>query len=139
VDGVRRNGGTFVKAEVNDVEIGANGPVALHTSQGRLPVDRLVLAGGAWSSPLARKLGAKVPLETQRGYHVTFPQPAIEVSRTVMWNKRSVFVNPMSCGLRIAGTVELAGLKAPPNYARADRLAEIAVEMFPELNTAEKS
>ena len=32
------------------------------------------------------------------------------------------FVTPMEDGLRIAGTVELAGLDAPPNYARADPL-----------------
>lgn len=138
-DKVVRNGGKIVRAEVKDVEIGANGPVALATSQGRLPVDRLVLAAGAWSGSLARKLGAKVPLETQRGYHVTYADPQIDVRRTVMWNKRSVFVNPMACGLRIAGTVELAGLKAAPNFARADRLGEIAIEMFPELNTKERS
>jgi len=136
---IERNGGKIVKAEVHDVELGPNGPVALQTSQGRLPVDRLVLAAGAWSTPLAKKLGAKVPLETQRGYHVTFAKPNIDVRRTVMWNKRSVFINPMDCGLRIAGTVELAGLKAKPNYARADKLAGIAVEMFPELNTQEQS
>lgn len=138
-DRVVKNGGVFIKAEAKDVEIGPEGPVALHTTQGRLPLDRLVLAAGAWSGPLARKLGAKVPLETQRGYHVTFADPQIDVRRTVMWNKRSVFINPMDCGLRIAGTVELAGLKAPPNYARADRLGEIAVEMFPELNITEQS
>ncbi len=136
---VRANGGTIIQAEVSDVEIGPAGPVALQTSGGRLPVDRLVLAAGAWSGPLARKLGSKVPLETQRGYHVTFSEPGIDVHRTVMWNKRSVFINPMACGLRIAGTVELAGLSAPPNYARADRLGEIAVEMFPDLKTAQQS
>ncbi len=138
-DEIRKNGGRFLKAEVKDVTLGAEGPVALETTKGQIPVDRLVLAAGAWSSPLARKLGAKVPLETQRGYHVTFPQPGIGVNRTVMWNKRSVFVNPMDCGLRIAGTVELAGLKAAPNYARADKLTEIALEMFPELDTTEQS
>lgn len=138
-DQVRANGGTILQAEVLDVEIGPEGPVALQTTQGRVPVDRLVLAAGAWSGKLARKLGSKVPLETQRGYHVTYAQPDIEVHRTVMWNTRSVFVNPMDCGLRIAGTVELAGLSAAPNYARADRLNEIAQELFPDLNTATKS
>lgn len=133
---VRGKGGTILRAEVRDVEIGPEGPAALITSAGRLAVDRLVLAAGAWSAPLARKLGARLPLETQRGYHVTFADPQIEVRRTVMWNKRSVFVNPMDCGLRIAGTVELAGLSAAPNMARADKLARIAREMFPDLDTA---
>lgn len=136
---VLANGGKFVRAEVKDIEMGPDGPAALVTDQGRKPLDRLVLAAGAWSAGLARKLGAVVPLETQRGYHVTFPQAGIEVSRTVMWNKRSVFVNPMRPGLRIAGTVELAGLKAKPNYARADRLADIAGELFPDLDRSNPS
>lgn len=136
---VRANGGRIVRADVTDVEIEGDAPKALVTSQGRMPVDRLVLAAGAWSGNLARRLGTSVPLETQRGYHVTFADPGIDVRRTVMWNRRSVFVNPMTPGLRIAGTVELAGLKAEPNYARADRLAEIAAEMFPELNTQQAS
>jgi D-amino-acid dehydrogenase len=138
-DQVERGGGKILKAEVTNVEIGPNGPAALNTTQGTIPVDKLVLAAGAWSSPLARKLGASVPLETQRGYHVTFSDPQIDVRRTVMWNKRSVFVNPMDCGLRIAGTVELAGLEAAPNYARADKLAGIATEMFPDLNAKDQS
>ena len=138
-EGVRARGGTFIRSEVHDVEIGPEGPVALRTTDGRLPLDRLVLAAGAWSSPLARKLGARVPLETQRGYHVTFADPRVEVHRTVMWNRRSVFVNPMDCGLRIAGTVELAGLKAAPNHARSDKLARIALDMFPDLHAGAQS
>ncbi|MCC6007244.1 MAG: FAD-dependent oxidoreductase [Rhodobacteraceae bacterium] len=134
-DRVRAGGGSVIRADVRDVEIGPDGPRALLTDTGRLSVERLVLAAGAWSAPLARKLGAKVPLETQRGYHVTFADPGIDVRRTVMWNTRSVFVNPMDCGLRIAGTVELAGLSAPPDHARSDKLARIAVEMFPDLDT----
>ena len=136
---VRENGGEIIEAEVRDVEIGPDGPTALITSAGRRTVDKLVLAAGAWSGKLAKKLSASAPLETQRGYHVTFADPQIDVRRTVMWNKRSVFVNPMQPGLRIAGTVELAGLNAAPNYARADRLMEIARQMFPDLNTASPS
>lgn len=138
-DAIRARGGRFLRAEVRDVEMGAEGPRALITSTGRLPVERLVLAAGAWSAPLARKLGARVPLETQRGYHVTFAEPGIDVRRTVMWNRRSVFVNPMACGLRIAGTVELAGLEAAPNHARSDNLARIARDMFPDLDAAQQS
>jgi len=136
---VQANGGTFLRAEVRDARVGANGPQALITDQGEQKLDRLVIAAGAWSAKLTAKLGARIPLETQRGYHVTFADPGIEVNRTVMWNRRSVFVNPMTPGLRIAGTVELAGLNAKSNFARADRLAEIAGDMFPDLNRSQPS
>jgi D-amino-acid dehydrogenase len=138
-DRFERQGGRIVRAEVRDVEIGDEGPRALVTDVGNLAIDTLVLAAGAWSGPLARKLGAKVPLETQRGYHVTFADPGVEVNRTIMWTKRSVFVNPMTPGLRVAGTVEFAGLAAKPNFARADRLAEIAGDMFPDLDRSRPS
>ncbi|MEQ8346759.1 MAG: FAD-dependent oxidoreductase [Sneathiellaceae bacterium] len=133
------DGGEILQAEVRDLEIGPDGPVALLTDSGRRPVDGLVIAAGAWSRRLARRLGHDVPLETQRGYHVTLAEPGVTVNRTVMWNRRSVFANPMIPGLRVAGTVELAGLDAAPNYARAEKLAAIGAEMFPGVNTASPS
>lgn len=134
VNSVLAAGGSLVQAEVSDIAFGEDGPKALVTTHGSLPVDGLVLATGAWSRRLSGRLGVRVPLETQRGYHVTFAEPGVEVSRTVMWNRRSVFVNPMRPGLRVAGTVELAGLDAVPNHDRADRLGDIAAEMFPDLD-----
>jgi D-amino-acid dehydrogenase len=56
-----------------------------------------------------------------------------------MWNRRSVFTNPMSMGFRLAGTVEFAGLKAGPRYIRAEKLERIGREMFPRLNTDQPS
>lgn len=138
-DQIRANGGEILQAEVHDLKIGLDGPRSLVTNAGERQVDGLVIAAGAWSAGLMRKLGISVPLETQRGYHITFADPNVPVGRTVMWNKRSVFANPMTPGLRIAGTVELAGLKAPPNYDRADRLGEIGAELFPDLNTSRPS
>lgn len=102
-----------------------------------LAVDGVVVAAGAWSAPLARALGARVPLETQRGYHVTVRSSNLRLSRTVMALEDNVMVNPMAMGLRVAGTVEFAGLKAPPRYARADALLEKARELFPHLDTRE--
>jgi D-amino-acid dehydrogenase len=41
---------------------------------------------------------------------------------------------PMEQGLRLAGTVELAGLTAPPNWQRAQRLIEGARMVLPGLD-----
>src|SRR5690606_22609117 len=129
-DKIRQGGGEIVEAEVKDIEIGPEGPTALITSSGRRTLDKLVLAAGAWSGRLAKKLGAKAPPATRRGYHVTFADAQIDVRGTVMWDERRVFVNPMEPGLLFAGTVEPSGLDAAPNFARADRLMEIAKQMF---------
>jgi D-amino-acid dehydrogenase len=55
------------------------------------------------------------------------------VSRTVVLTDRKVFITPMEGGLRVGGTVEIAGLRAPPDPARADVLDRIAREAFPQL------
>ena len=37
----------------------------------------MVLAAGAHSKPLAAQLGSRVPLETERGYHVVLAAPSV--------------------------------------------------------------
>lgn len=102
-----------------------------------LAVDGVVIAAGAWSGTLARQLGSKVPLETQRGYHVTIKSPNVTLKRNVMAVEQNIMVNPMSMGLRLAGTVELAGLKAAPNYQRAQSLLARGHDIFPKLNSGD--
>ncbi len=101
--------------------------------------DGVVVAGGAWSRTLAAQLGANIPLETQRGYHVTVRSNNLALRHTVMAVEHNMMVNPMRMGLRLAGSVEFAGLKAPPNYARADALLDRGREMFPHLDTSDTS
>ncbi len=98
--------------------------------------DGVVIAGGAWSAQLTRALGLRVPLETQRGYHVTVNSNNLALRHTVMAVEHNMMVNPMAKGLRLAGSVEFAGLKAPPNYQRADVLLQRSRDMFPHLDTS---
>ncbi|TDR90398.1 NAD(P)/FAD-dependent oxidoreductase [Enterovirga rhinocerotis] len=102
-----------------------------------LDCDGVVVASGAWSGPIAEALDLRVPLETQRGYHVTVRSNNLSVTHPITAPERSIFASPMRMGLRLAGTVEFAGLDAPPNWARADALLTIGREMFPHLDTSE--
>jgi D-amino-acid dehydrogenase len=101
----------------------------------RIDCDGVVVAAGAWSAPLVRALGLRVPLETQRGYHVTVQSSNLALRHTVMAPEYNLMVNPMAMGLRLAGSVEFAGLAPPPNYRRADVLLAKGREMFPHLDT----
>jgi D-amino-acid dehydrogenase len=138
-ESVRRNGGSIVPQRVLEFEMDGNKPRALVTAGGRHPVDAVVVAAGAWSHQLARMLGHKVPLETQRGYHVTVATPNIIPRTTVMWAEKKFLATPMEMGLRFAGTVELAGLDAPPDYKRADTLLRFGKMMFPGLEGGDVS
>ena len=102
----------------------------------RVDCDGVVVAAGAWSRPLAAQLGTRVPLETQRGYHVTVQSNNLQLRHTVMAPEYNLMVNPMAMGLRLAGSVEFAGLAPPPNYRRADVLLAKGREMFPHLDSS---
>src|SRR5207244_2512233 len=100
---------------------------------GTVETDAVVIAAGAHSNELSSQLGSKVPLETERGYHVMLESPSITPRIPVMAGEGKYFATPMEGGLRIAGTVELAGLDAPPKFARADALLAGAKRLLPEL------
>jgi D-amino-acid dehydrogenase len=105
----------------------------VRTEAGTHAVDAVVVAAGAWSAELARQLGHRVPLDTERGYHVMLPDPGVMPRLPIYSGDHSFAVTPLAHGLRFAGTVELGGLDAPPNYARADVLLERGRRMFPGL------
>lgn len=92
---------------------------------------RVILATGAWSKTLAAQLGYRVPLDTERGYHLMLPTPGCELNRPLVSFERSFVMTPMEEGLRLAGTVELGGLQAKPNYERADILYDHARALLP--------
>lgn len=96
--------------------------------------DRVIVAAGAWSRQLLSPLGVDLSLESQRGYHLQFEGGQGVVSRTVILADRKVFVTPMEEGLRFGGTVEIAGLKAPPDARRTAVLARIVRETFAGLD-----
>ncbi len=136
-----RDGAAHVRQPVAGFEFAGRGAGravrALRLGNGEsLEVDGVVVAAGAWSAPLARQLGARVPLETQRGYHVTVQSSNLGLQHTVMAIEDNLMVNPMAMGLRLAGSVEFAGLAAPPAYERADVLLHKGRQLFPHLDVS---
>ncbi len=135
-----RDGAKTVKASVTDFVRSGSRVSALCVDHGE-PVEcgAVVVAGGAWSAKLAGQLGVPIPLETQRGYHVTVASSNLKLNHTIMALEHNLMINPMAMGLRLAGSVEFAGLKAPPNYARAGVLLAKGKELFPHLDASRTS
>jgi D-amino-acid dehydrogenase len=134
-----RNGGTIVKARVTGFELGPNGPTAVKTAERSIPCNAVVVAAGAWSKQLTRMLGHDVPLDTERGYHVTLPNAQRMPRMPLYSGDHSFAVTPLEIGLRFAGTVELSGLEAPPNYGRAQILMQHGRRMFGDLDETGRS
>lgn len=128
-------GGAFLQGEVSQLSPleGGGGKVVLQDGR-QIEADRVIVATGAWSKSLAAQLGYSVPLDTERGYHLMLPQGNCAISRPMVSFERSFVMTPMEEGLRLAGTVELAGLDAPPNYQRADILYQHAAALLPNVS-----
>ena len=133
VDSLTQQGGQFVQAEVSDMQVQGDKPLLVKTSRGDYLANKVVIATGAWSKPLMKTLGHRVPLDTERGYHLMLPSPEVTLTRPVTAFERSFVMTPMAAGLRLAGTVELAGLDAPENPQRADILYQHAQTLLPGL------
>lgn len=133
----RQLGGRLVQKRVADFIIeGARAKAARLTGGGEIACDELVICAGAWSKPLCRALGVNVPLDTERGYNTTLPDPRVSLSRPICPAESSFLITPMEMGLRIGGAVELGGLEAAPNYARARALLALGQRALPGLNVA---
>ena len=132
-------GGTVLRREVKGFHIGSDGPRRLLTDGGDVEFETLVIAAGAWSGRLAARLGSRVPLEAERGYHVSIAEPAIQPGLPIYDGENLIIASTHEGGLRITGIAEFAGLDAPPDYARARVLLALGRKLFPGLQAAEVS
>lgn len=102
----------------------------------RLDADIVVVAAGAWSGVLARQLGDRVLIESERGYNSTLPDSGVHLDREVIFAEKKFVATPLSCGLRIGGAAEFGGLNAVANYRRSEALVQLASRFLPGLRTA---
>ena len=128
----RARGGHFVQGAVSALTR-EGCQVRVHGLGDQPLADQLFLCAGAYSATLAKQLGWAVPLATERGYHILHPDPGLTLTRTVLFPELGFAATPMAEGLRLAGTVELASLEAPPAWDRAKVLSCNALKMLPAL------
>ncbi len=116
------NGGRLLTAEITDIVRQGGNVTGVRTATETIDCDAAVLCAGAWSSPLAKKLGITVPLESERGYHLELWEPSIVPRSPVMIASGKFVATPMEGRLRLAGIVEFGGLDAPRSRAPLELL-----------------
>ena len=126
-------GGVYIQQTVTDIVQRAD-KCEVVTAEQSISTDKLVIAAGAFSARLIAATNINIPLETERGYHITCPSAKVRLNRPVMEGDNKFLATPMQMGLRFAGTVELAGLDAPLNRRRIKSLQRSASKMMPGLN-----
>ncbi|WP_277758182.1 FAD-dependent oxidoreductase [Pseudomonas sp. A34-9] len=137
VEAAKASGVSFVQQQVQGGHVQEHG-VALSTGNGGLTARRVLIACGAHSAKLTAALtGKKVPLDTERGYHLMLPQEHDRLPFPVTSLERKFIMTPMSEGLRLAGTVEFAGLEKPASMERAWQLHRLSQGLFRKELSAE--
>ena len=106
---------------------------AVLTGSGEIAAEAAAVCAGAWSKTLARGLGDRVPLDTERGYHAVLANPGITPRTPLMPSDGKMGITLTPAGLRASGQVEIAGLHAAPDWRRADILRDYLLGVFPDL------
>ncbi|QKD02690.1 NAD(P)/FAD-dependent oxidoreductase [Mesorhizobium loti] len=125
-------GAALLRGEVTGLRADAGG-VDLSGPGLSLRASKVVIAAGAFSRPLSAQAGDRIPLETERGYHLEFATPAPVLTRPVCPVDLGFYMTPMAGRLRVAGTVELGRLASPPNPRRLALLDRGVRQFFPAL------
>jgi D-amino-acid dehydrogenase len=133
-----RAGGRILQEEVVDFRRVGDGPDGVVTRNATHNCDGVVLAAGAWSRALLRKLDHDAPLDTERGYHVML-ENQVGLRLPVSAGEGYFSISPMAEGIRLGGTVEFGGLDLPPNPRRWDVMEARARRLFPGLTQARRS
>ena len=127
-----KKGGKFLKMNIKDINFNDEKPVIKAETQSFL-FDKIVIACGSFSKKLTDNLDEKIPLDTERGYHVHFKDCDHLLSRPVIFQNRGFGITPMEQGLRVVGTVEFGGLDNPLSKSRVKNLINNAKYMMGDL------
>ena len=119
----KSNGGKFIKENVINLKQTSNNETAIYTEKNKYKYEKIVLATGAFSKILTDQLEEKIPLDTERGYHINFKNMENLISRPVIFLDRGFGLTPMNQGLRAVGTVELGGFKNPISKKRIEYIS----------------
>ena len=128
-----KRGGKFEKKNIQSIGFAEDSKPIVKTDLNSYKFDKAVIACGAFSKKITDRLNEKIPLETERGYHIHFKGHDHLLSRPVIFLNRGFGITPMEQGLRVVGTVEFGGLENPVSKKRILNLANNAKYLFPDL------
>ncbi len=103
---------------------------AVHTTRGRFVGNQILLATGSWTPLLARQLRLRVPIQAGKGYAlIVEPFPPVPRIPMLLLEKR-LAVTPREGSVRLAGTMELAGLNETITPRRVEAIVRGAREFL---------
>ena len=125
----QKNGGKILIGEVTKI----NGNNVELKDGNILKAKNIVLATGAWSKNLATQLGHNIPLQAERGYHLSLKNASHMPPNTYLITDKKFGLTPMDGFLRCAGQSEFAPLEMPPNPKAIRNLRKFLFRFYPKL------
>jgi len=125
----QENGGKILIGEVSKI----NGNNVELKGGIILKAENIVLATGAWSKNLASQLGHNIPLQAERGYHLSLKNTSHMPPNTYLITDKKFGLTPMDGFLRCAGQSEFAPLEMPPNPKAIKNLRKFLFRLYPKL------
>jgi D-amino-acid dehydrogenase len=102
----------------------ANGQArVVNTTGGRIAADAIVIAAGARTSELTKKVGVTLPIQAGKGYCLDYAPPPVPLGRAIDFAESRFVGSPMDGMIRIAGTMEFSGIN---DIVRQERVAVLA-------------
>lgn len=129
-------GGRLLRRAVDQIEPAAD-QVLLHVEQERYRFDQVIVCAGAWSRTLLPDL--PVPLEAERGYHLSWQPDAVQLNHPIGSAERRMVMSPLDSGVRVVGMTEFGGLSLPPLQRSFEALQHHAGQLFPALQQTAES
>ena len=131
-------GGELIISKVNDISSKNLNDVIVKIESDSLIANKIIVATGAWSKKILKKFKIKMPLESERGYHVEYVEPNFYPKVPMMLTSKKFVITPMDGRIRVAGLVEFAGLKALKRKPPLNLLKNKIKVLFPNLKCKEK-
>ena len=131
-------GGELIISIVKDISSKNSNEVKVKIESDSLVASKIVVATGAWSKKILKKFKIKMPLESERGYHVEYVEPNFYPKVPMMLTSKKFVITPMDGRIRVAGLVEFAGLKTLKRKPPLNLLKNKIKDFFPNLKCKEK-
>ena len=131
-------GGELIISKVNDISSKNLNDVIVKIESDSLIANKIIVATGAWSKKILKKFKIKMPLESERGYHVEYVEPNFYPKVPMMLTSKKFVITPMDGRIRVAGLVEFAGLKTLKRKPTLNLLKNKIKDLFPNLKCKEK-
>jgi D-amino-acid dehydrogenase len=124
------------QTEVLGFETSGDRLSGIRTTGGDFHARQMILAAGSWSPELARMLKLRVPIQAAKGYSITMENPPVAPKLPLLFGEARVVVNPLGDALRLAGTLELAGMDLSVNTRRVETIRRSSGAYLPGIAEA---